>query len=72
MAELVAKSKKPHTVAETLILLVFKVIVNMMLGPDAIKEITKGQERDDMSADIEGVVLENICVVVNLHCKLLI
>ena len=45
VAELVAKSKKPHTVGETLILPACKAmvnaIVNAILGPDAEKEVAK-------------------------------
>ncbi|XP_069615975.1 SCAN domain-containing protein 3-like [Ranitomeya imitator] len=67
VAELIAKSKKSHTVAET-ILPVCKAIVNEMLGPDAAKEIAKvplsdntiARRIDDMSADIETVVLEKV------------
>ncbi|XP_027028706.2 SCAN domain-containing protein 3-like [Tachysurus fulvidraco] len=67
VAELVAKSKKSHIVAETLILPACKAIVNEMLGPDAAKEIAKVPlsdntiaRRTDMSADIETVVLEKM------------
>ena len=68
VAELVAKSKKSHTVAETLILPACKAIVNEMLGPDAVKDIAKvplsdntiARRINDMSTDIENHVLEKI------------
>ena len=68
VAELVAKSKKSHTVAEQLILPASKTIVTEMLGPEAAKEIAKvplsvntiSRRINEMSADVESVVLDKI------------
>ena len=68
VAELVVKSKKPHTIAKPFILPAFKAIVKEMLGPDAVQEVTKvllsdntiSRRIDDMPVDIETIVLEKI------------
>lgn len=41
VAETVAKAKKPHTIAEMVILPACTAIVNKMLGTQAAKEIAK-------------------------------
>lgn len=68
VAEIVAKTKTPHTIAETVIMPACTAIVNKMLGPQAAKEISKvplsdctiGRRINDMSVDIEDVVLGKI------------
>ena len=68
VAELVAKSKKPHMVAESLILPTCKAIVKDMIGPDAVRGVAKVPLSDNtinrriygMSGDIETIVLDKI------------
>ena len=75
VAEIIAMAKKPHTIAESVIVPACTAIVNKMLGPQAAKEIAKvplsnstiGRRINDMSADIEDVVLEKIRVVNSLY-----
>lgn len=70
VAELVAKSKKPHTAAEKIILPACKMIVNEILGPGAVKQVAKiplsdntiARQIEEMSVDIEKVVLEKVCI----------
>ena len=68
VAELVAKSKQPHTTAEKLVLLVGKIIIIEMLGADAVKEVAKlplsentiARQIVDMYVDIESNILGKI------------
>ena len=79
VAELLAKSKKSHTVAETLLLPARKTIVNEMLGPEAVKNIAKvplcdntiAMCIDDISTDIINLALERYVSVGNLCCNLM-
>ncbi|XP_068219683.1 zinc finger BED domain-containing protein 5-like [Palaemon carinicauda] len=68
VAELVVKSMKPHTIAETLILPACSAIVKIMFGSEAEKEVRKIPVSDstisrrihDMSADIEETVCTSV------------
>ncbi|XP_068246786.1 SCAN domain-containing protein 3-like [Palaemon carinicauda] len=68
VAELVVKSMKPHTIAETLILPACSAIVKTMFGGEAEKEVRKIPVSDstisrrihDMSADIEETVCTSV------------
>ena len=70
LAELIAKQKKTHTIAETLILPALKKIAGVMLGPDAANVLSKvpssdntvKRRIDDMSDDIEQQLTEKLQV----------
>lgn len=68
LAELIAKQKKPHTIAETLILPAWKKIPGVMLGPAAANELSKEPSSDNtfkrrmdtMSEDSEQHLTEKL------------
>lgn len=68
VAEIIAKAKDPHTIAEKTIMPSCIAMVKKMLGPQAAKEISKvplsnstiARRINDMSADIEEVVFDKI------------
>uniref|UniRef100_A0A8C2KNL6 Zinc finger BED domain-containing protein 5 n=1 Tax=Cyprinus carpio TaxID=7962 RepID=A0A8C2KNL6_CYPCA len=68
VAELTVKSKKPHNIAESLILPACKKIVGVMIGEDAVKETDKIPlsdnmikcHIDEMAADIETQLTEKL------------
>ncbi|XP_067131376.1 SCAN domain-containing protein 3-like [Centruroides vittatus] len=68
VAELIVKAKKPHTIAETLLMPVCKEMVKIVLGSEAASEISKIPLSDDtisrrvieMSSDIEDIMKEKI------------
>ena len=68
VAELVAKSKQPHTAPEKVILQASNVIVLEVLGPDAVKEVTTlplsentiAGRIEDMSVDINIIFWKKV------------
>ncbi|XP_067131373.1 zinc finger BED domain-containing protein 5-like [Centruroides vittatus] len=68
VAELIVKAKKPHTIAETLLMPVCKEMVKIVLGSEAASEISKIPLSDDtisrrvieMSSDIEDIMKKKI------------
>lgn len=68
VAELIVKAKKPHTIAETLLMPACKEMVKIVLGLEAGTEISKiplsadtiSRRVSDMSSDIEDIMKEKI------------
>ncbi|XP_067129659.1 SCAN domain-containing protein 3-like [Centruroides vittatus] len=68
IANMLVKSKKPHSLAETLILLVCKEVVKIMISQEAAKEIEKipastdttSRRINDISSDIQSTLIENL------------
>ena len=61
---MLVKSKKPHSLAETLILPVCKEVVKIMISHEAAKEIEKipaiSCRINDISSDIELTLIEKL------------
>ena len=68
IANMLVKSKKPHSLAETLILPVCKEVVKIMISQEAAKEIEKipasadtiSRRINDISSDIELTLIEKL------------
>ena len=72
VSELIAKEKQPHTLAEKVILPACKIIIEEMIGPNAVNDVAKLPLSDntiarsikDMSVDIENNILEKVHISV--------
>ena len=72
VAELIAKEKQPHTLAEKVILPAYKIIIEEMIGLNAVKDIAKlplsdntiAKRIEDMSVDIANNILEKVRISV--------
>ena len=72
VAEFIAKEKQPHTLAEKVILPAYKIIIEEMIGPNAVKDVAKlplsdntiARRIEDMSVDIENNILEKVRISV--------
>ena len=65
---MLVKAKKPHSLAETLIIPVCKKVVKIMISQEAAKEIEKipasadtiSRRINDISSDIESTLIEKL------------
>ena len=72
VAELIVKEKQPHTLAEKVILPACKIIIEKMIGPNAVKDVAKlplsdttiARRVEDMSVEIENNILEKVRISV--------
>ena len=72
VAELIAREKQPHTLAEKVILPACKIIIEEMIGPNAVKDVANlplsdnaiARRIEDVSVDIENNILEKVHISV--------